>query len=974
MVTYGFYNSINHDRVYDATQMSEIFDGIIRDGVYQYVGNKFLVDKNGLEGFQIRVGTGRAWINHTWTKNDAPLILTLPAPPTLDNYYRADAIVIDINANVNVRENKITYVTGTEVANNPSPPYPELLDGEHKQVPLAYIVRKGAETEINAANINYVVGSNPCPYVTAPVQAVDLTAHVAAWQAAWEQWFQGPNGYVQTQARAFEAEIAAAEAAIENATGDINEDVAEFRVWIASQKSQFDGWMDDSKNDFDTWFANLHYILDGDVAGHLQNEIEDLQDRVVPIEKGGTGNTNGHIQTGYRTSSIYDEPLGLFSTSEGMYCVSSGDGSHAEGGGDYTYESYDAGIYGDRILDFDNAFDSSVTGSGSGIDISYDPDISDFEYARSTNGTQFNGGNIFGDNIFNSYYIAAVLTNETSGEILKHDIINLKAAGSKNLPFLKNTVPNYGQLSSEVEGTVNTSTRYQPGYKKDAPGCANAEGFIIYDSDKNILYKRNLPPSTGYDPIDPITIDLDVYGYGIALIDSNIAHLMAIGHITVTLTYSKNYQNKYTFNGDIETTYTVYNYPPNANQQWYELPKIWIGARQAAWSEEELTPTEYSDSPFWYMNGTTPVNSTVMVPGSMKALVSLNDDRIKITNDYGYFTKNGFTSASPYIMVKDTTDEYSLKFYYSYSINDEPDYPLVWREAGESIVVSGYPTRATGKCSHAEGNCTKAAGDYSHAEGAARANYSDDSKNPGAYGFASHIEGYSTWANGRYSHAEGSETKAIGDYSHAEGSETIAYTNFTHVEGSGTFAGDPDFSNKGYYAHAEGKDTQAIGSASHAEGINSIAKGDGSHAGAGGIAGLLGQFVHGDFGFGGNKIELTSSKAIAFSDADHDYYLNGCSFVIPSNNWLTIETNRSSQDSSARMLIVIMVDGTNIEIDAIQFLNNDTVAPRKTTIVRNTGASATAFPALDVGVASNVGRIMFLQSSAKRWVQIIRVI
>ncbi len=36
-VTFGFYNSVNGDRKYDAIQMSSIFDGIIRDGVFQHL-------------------------------------------------------------------------------------------------------------------------------------------------------------------------------------------------------------------------------------------------------------------------------------------------------------------------------------------------------------------------------------------------------------------------------------------------------------------------------------------------------------------------------------------------------------------------------------------------------------------------------------------------------------------------------------------------------------------------------------------------------------------------------------------------------------------------------------------------------------------------------------------------------------------------------------------------------------------------
>ena len=338
MVTYGFYNSVDHDRTYDATQVSELFDGLIREGVYEFIGQRFAVSALS-SGFQVSVGTGRAWFNHTWTKNDAELVLTLPAPPTEPKRYRCDAIVLDINSDIKVRENKITYVSGEESANE-NPPHPSLLTGTHYQVPLAWIKRVGREENILQANINYVVGTSVCPYVVGVLQEVDITAHVAEWEDAWNQWFN-------TKTAGWDEELAAAEAAIENATSDVTEEVAEFRVWVASQKSQFDGWMDDSKNDFDAWFANLQYILDGDVAGHLQNEIDTLGNRITPIENGGTGNKYGYIRTGQKKSGT---TIGEFATAEGMNTISSGKCAHSEGAGDYSY------TYQDEHLQFDGNY------------------------------------------------------------------------------------------------------------------------------------------------------------------------------------------------------------------------------------------------------------------------------------------------------------------------------------------------------------------------------------------------------------------------------------------------------------------------------------------------------------------------------------------------------------------------------------------------------------------------------------------
>ena len=58
MLRYGFYNSVNGDRKYEAEDMGRLFDGIIQDGVFYSVGNRFRVEAAG--GMYITVGTGRA--------------------------------------------------------------------------------------------------------------------------------------------------------------------------------------------------------------------------------------------------------------------------------------------------------------------------------------------------------------------------------------------------------------------------------------------------------------------------------------------------------------------------------------------------------------------------------------------------------------------------------------------------------------------------------------------------------------------------------------------------------------------------------------------------------------------------------------------------------------------------------------------------------------------------------------------------
>jgi len=60
-VTYGFYDSYNGDRVYNADQFSSFYDGLINDGVYSSVGQRFYVAASS--GMDITVDTVKDLLN-----------------------------------------------------------------------------------------------------------------------------------------------------------------------------------------------------------------------------------------------------------------------------------------------------------------------------------------------------------------------------------------------------------------------------------------------------------------------------------------------------------------------------------------------------------------------------------------------------------------------------------------------------------------------------------------------------------------------------------------------------------------------------------------------------------------------------------------------------------------------------------------------------------------------------------------------
>lgn len=157
-VTYGFYDSYNGDRVYNAEQFSSFYDGLINDGIYYSVGQRFYVSVS--EGMDIFVDTGRAWFDHTWTFNNQKLLLSVPSADTV--YNRIDAVVIEVNKSS--RMNSIKIVSGT-AETTPSRPTMTKTD-TIKQYALAYITVPANATSILDTNIANVVGDPETPMIS----------------------------------------------------------------------------------------------------------------------------------------------------------------------------------------------------------------------------------------------------------------------------------------------------------------------------------------------------------------------------------------------------------------------------------------------------------------------------------------------------------------------------------------------------------------------------------------------------------------------------------------------------------------------------------------------------------------------------------------------------------------------------------------------------------------------------------------
>ena len=79
ILTYGFYDALYqpndedelYDRLYKSGQMSQLFDGIIIDGIYLTARNDDITNQQfkikPVSGLNLRIAPGKAWFQGTYT-------------------------------------------------------------------------------------------------------------------------------------------------------------------------------------------------------------------------------------------------------------------------------------------------------------------------------------------------------------------------------------------------------------------------------------------------------------------------------------------------------------------------------------------------------------------------------------------------------------------------------------------------------------------------------------------------------------------------------------------------------------------------------------------------------------------------------------------------------------------------------------------------------------------------------------------
>ena len=226
--------------------------------------------------FQVSVATGGAGVSiapgacqiqgATGYEENA---VTLEITPNSSNLPRIDTVVARLNDNSDYRSIYFDILEGTPAV---TPTAPALTQSDSIwELGLCNIARAANSSVITNSNITDTrADSARCGYVTA-IQKLDTAS-----------LYQQFRAYIREVQDALDAADATYNETAQNylttleTTGDAQ---------LADITQAFNAYAAVTKEEFNNWFASIRDILDEDVAGHLQNEIDEHEDRLALLEQ-----------------------------------------------------------------------------------------------------------------------------------------------------------------------------------------------------------------------------------------------------------------------------------------------------------------------------------------------------------------------------------------------------------------------------------------------------------------------------------------------------------------------------------------------------------------------------------------------------------------------------------------------------------------------------------------------------------------
>lgn len=230
----GFFNSEydeqndKWDREYSAEQIAEYFAKLVSNGVFEG-GLQVKQSSNETPTMNVKVSAGNAMINGYWYTLTEEKFFEVNVNATLNS--RVDCICLQYN--FNNREIKSVYHEGVST--------PTRNDEMYELMLCTISVGSNATSITQSSITDKRYDSTVCGIVTGLIDQINFDEAYSQFST----WFNEFRGRMEADADSLNART--------------------------------DGVIVRNQLRFDTWFESIKNILDENVAGHLQNEIETLQ-------------------------------------------------------------------------------------------------------------------------------------------------------------------------------------------------------------------------------------------------------------------------------------------------------------------------------------------------------------------------------------------------------------------------------------------------------------------------------------------------------------------------------------------------------------------------------------------------------------------------------------------------------------------------------------------------------------------------
>ena len=200
---YGFFDSVDGDRKYSASDIGEYFLKLISNGVFATPANAMQVKATTTPSMGVYVTSGWAFINCKYLHNTAAYPLTIT---TADQAYpRIDRVVMQMNPALDARACSI-YVKSGQASTSPTAPSLTRVNGGTWELSLAQIYVAAGATSIAQSDItDERANTSVCGYVTGLIDQIDTTDLFAQYDAAFdakeqefEEWWDAVREEVYT--------------------------------------------------------------------------------------------------------------------------------------------------------------------------------------------------------------------------------------------------------------------------------------------------------------------------------------------------------------------------------------------------------------------------------------------------------------------------------------------------------------------------------------------------------------------------------------------------------------------------------------------------------------------------------------------------------------------------------------------------------------------------------------------------------